>query len=108
MGRPYSTEMHSLPATYRWARTADIGSFKEAVAAVQGLPLIIVGSGGSLSACHLARRLHESRARLMAHVLSPLEFLQSPKPQSAAVMLISAGGSNPDILAAADHASSSA
>jgi fructoselysine-6-P-deglycase FrlB-like protein len=70
-------------------------------------PLIIVGSGGSVTAGDLVLRLHQSFARLPAVVLTPYEFILKPGDDVSAVLLLSAGGGNPDIVNAARHASAS-
>jgi hydroxymethylpyrimidine pyrophosphatase-like HAD family hydrolase len=107
MGRPYAEELALLAATYSYACSAEVGQLADAVNNLRSRPLLVVGSGGSTSACHFVARLHEAHARLPARVLTPLEFIQHPIPQAAGVLLLSAGGSNPDILAAAAHAISS-
>jgi hydroxymethylpyrimidine pyrophosphatase-like HAD family hydrolase/fructoselysine-6-P-deglycase FrlB-like protein len=107
MGRPYAEEIATLGATYTWALSANIEGLVESANALRGRPLLAIGSGGSVSACHFVSRLHETHSRLPARVLTPLEFVQYPTIQEAGVLLLSAGGSNPDILAAAGHAISS-
>ena len=104
MGRPYTTELRLLPDTYAWALTTELATLKRAVETLRCRPLIVVGSGGSLGACAFAARLQEQNARLPARAMTPLEFVQHPVPQDAGVLLLSAGGGNPDILAAARHA----
>lgn len=104
MGRPYGTELKELPYTYRWAQTEGVSVLQSCIAELRRFPLIVVGSGGSISSCHFAALLHESHARLAARVLTPLEFVRHPVPQAAAVLLLSASGKNTDILAAAKHA----
>ena len=104
MGRPYEAELLLLAATYDWALRADIETLSRTISTLRGLPLVVVGSGGSLSGCVFAARLHETHARLPVHALTPLEFIRHPAPQAAGVLLLSAGGSNPDVLAAAEHA----
>jgi len=104
MGRAYATELGLLDATYQMAIAANIAGLVEATDNLRRFPLYVVGSGGSLSACVLAAQLHEQIARLPARALTPLEFLHLPKQQNAGVLLISAGGRNPDILAAARFA----
>lgn len=104
MGRPYSDELLQLAATYHWARSTDISVLVKSLDLLRGRPLIVVGSGGSLSACAFAARLHEKHACLPARILTPLEFIRHPIPQTAGVLLLSAGGNNPDVLAAARHA----
>lgn len=93
-----------LAATCEWARRAEISALAKSFNMLRGRPLLVVGSGGSLSACTFAARLHETYACLPARVLTPLEFIRHPAPQTAGVLLLSAGGNNPDILAAARHA----
>jgi hydroxymethylpyrimidine pyrophosphatase-like HAD family hydrolase len=63
-----------------------------------------VGSGGSLSACRLLAQVHEHLCAAPALALTPWEFLQRAYTEDTNVLLLSAGGSNPDILAAATHA----
>lgn len=104
MGRPYPRELEALEGTYRWSLSADISALERLVRSLLGHPLLVVGSGGSLSACHLVARLHEERARQPARALTPFEFLRYPVNENAAVLIISASGSNNDVLAVADHA----
>lgn len=104
MGRPYLEELGRLPATYMHARTVSIDRLVAWIDRLRARPLVVVGSGGSLSACHFAARLHEANARLPARVLTPLEFVRQPSLHDSGVLLLSAGGRNPDILAAARHA----
>ena len=49
-------------------------------------------------------RLHQSFARLPAIVLTPYEFILRPADDVCGVLLLSAGGGNPDIVNAARHA----
>lgn len=107
MGRPYAKELSLLPATYTWALNADLTMLESAIDTIRRRPLILVGSGGSLGACAFAAQLQEQNARLPARAMTPLEFVRHPVPQDAGVLLLSAGGRNPDILAAAKHAVSS-
>lgn len=104
MGRPYTAELGLLDSTYRTALETDVADLADAIDNLRRFPVYVVGSGGSFSACVLAAQLHEQFARLPACALTPLEFIHLPKPQHAGVLLISAGGRNPDILAAARHA----
>lgn len=64
------------------------------------MPLRAIGSGGSLTAAHALAQLHQNVTRQLGVVATPLEVTGS----SAAPLtnwLLSAGGSNVDILAAA-------
>jgi hypothetical protein len=104
MGRNYARDLSFLGQTYAAALESDIGPLSEAVRSLRARPLIVVGSGGSLSASTFAAALHEHCARLAARVLTPLEFITHPVPQASGVLLLSASGSNRDVLAAATHA----
>src|SRR5687768_14049011 len=100
MGRSYDSEIDQLAETYAFGCETDVEALCAAAGTLRQYPLLIVGSGGSLTACHFVARLHETYARQPARVLTPLEFLEFPRPQIAAVLLLSARGRNPDILAA--------
>ncbi len=103
MGRPFASELALLPQTVAWASTADCDDLVGLVRAISQRPLLVVGSGGSLTACHLIARIHESYSGHIAKVLTPLELVLGCVTQ-ASVLLISAGGSNQDILKAAVRA----
>jgi HAD superfamily hydrolase (TIGR01484 family) len=63
--------------------------------------LVAIGSGGSLSAAHLAATLHSKRTGQLATFTTPLEFSRGVDTSvSSSVLLLSAGGRNPDILSA--------
>ncbi|MEX2374771.1 MAG: HAD hydrolase family protein, partial [Dehalococcoidia bacterium] len=102
--RRYMEELTRMGATYDAARSIDIDRLSRRIEDLRALPLAAVGSGGSLTACHFAARLHEVEARQPGRVLTPLEFVRLPPLHSAGVLLISSGGGNRDILAAARHA----
>lgn len=54
-----------------------------------------------MAACYFAAQLRQRYAGVLAKAMTPLEFSQSaPELKSAAVMVISAGGRNPDIIEA--------
>jgi hypothetical protein len=61
-------------------------------------------SGGSFTAAHYAAYLHERFLNVVAKAVTPLEAVQSIcRTRGAAVMLLTAGGSNPDALGALRH-----
>src|SRR5260221_7534552 len=100
MGRPYNGELSRLAETYAWALGAPIERLAAAVSACATLPLLAVGSGGSFSAAHLACLLHQHHAGMLARPVTPLELLSSRiNLRSLGVMVLSAGGSNPDVVA---------
>ncbi len=105
MGRPYVSELSRLSETYVWALGVPIDALAAAVSACASFPLLAVGSGGSFSAAHLACLLHQRHAGKLARPTTPLELLSSPiNLRSLAVMVLSAGGSNADILSALESA----
>lgn len=101
MGKPYASELESLGSTYDWALDTDIKELISGIAACAGLPLIVVGSGGSLTAAHYAAALHQGITGRVAKAVTPLELVTSgPWSREAAVMFLSAGGGNPDVIGA--------
>jgi fructoselysine-6-P-deglycase FrlB-like protein len=64
-------------------------------------PQICVGSGGSLTTAHFAAMLHAEGTGQLARAMTPLELTWSnTNLRELTVLLISAGGSNPDIIGA--------
>lgn len=101
MGRAYASELEDLDTTYRWAVGADITRLRDAVNESSALPLLSVGSGGSLSAAYFHAFLHRQYAGQPASGVSP--FLAVANPQSfaqQAVWFLSAAGGNPDVISA--------
>ena len=102
MGRPYQSELGRLASTYQWSLSLDTASLAEHVQALERCSLLAIGSGGSQSTAHLLADLHQDRFGQLARADTPLiagSYLR--KSQSAAVVLVSAGGKNPDILGVA-------
>ena len=100
MGKNYFKELGRLQETYDWARNCDLDALAGALSDCQDLPLIAVGSGGSLSAAAFAAMLHEEFAGCPAKHATPLELAQPQTLGRRAVLLISARGNNPDIIQA--------
>jgi hydroxymethylpyrimidine pyrophosphatase-like HAD family hydrolase len=100
LGKPYAAEMQLLEETVGWARSADVEAIRDAVGTASDLPLVAVGSGGSLTAAHFLVGAHRRYARQMACVMTPAELLEIGCPQRSSVWLLSANGANPDILSA--------
>ena len=104
MGRPYATELAELGPTYQWALTADLGRLVASLRRVSSLPLMAIGSGGSLSVAEFCAGLHRDMCGCAAIAQTPLEAVASrTNLRNAAVLLASAGGSNPDVLASLDR-----
>jgi len=103
MGKPYAIELSRLGETYAWALEAPIDSLVAALAASSDLPLLAIGSGGSLSAAHLACSLHQHYTGMLAKAATPLETVTSPvRFRSLSALILSANGSNTDIISAAE------
>jgi hypothetical protein len=104
MGKPYESELTTLPQTYGWASTTDIGGLIDYVASIERKPLVAIGSGGSLTAAHFAALLHRARGRAIATHQTPLDFLTTTPPlRDIAVLMLSASGRNQDVIAAMDR-----
>src|SRR5579884_1060703 len=104
MGRPYATELASLPATYAEALDHDICHLASAVASTTSFPLLAAGSGGSLTGAHLAALLHQTYTGRVAKAVTPLEIVSSPMiSNDLAILIMSAEGTNHDIVGAFAH-----
>lgn len=102
MGRPYAGELGELDATYRWSLAVPVTDLARSVAGSMRRSLVIVGSGGSLTAAHLASYMHTRFTGQAAQTVTPYEFTSSQRVLTDTTVLIcSAGGANPDVLAAA-------
>ena len=101
MGRPYHRELQLLPQTYDWARRLERDEFVPLVERFRDVPLLVVGSGGSLGVAHLTALAHERCFGSVARACTPLELAASlPSLSNAGVLILSAGGRNSDVLAA--------
>ena len=101
MARPYAGEMAKLAETFAWAEEADLRPLRQAVRIAGLSPLRVIGSGGSLTGAHALAGLHQRYAGHLAAVATPLEAVGEPLNAAVATWLMSAGGGNADILAAA-------
>jgi hydroxymethylpyrimidine pyrophosphatase-like HAD family hydrolase len=101
LGKPFESELATLPETYSWALATPIKSLARGVERLFPYPLLAVGSGGSFSACHFIAHLHGEFARQSAVPMSPLQAVAGNVPSaSMGVIIPTAGGSNPDVIAA--------
>lgn len=102
LARPYRSEMTELKATIDWISHADISAIRTDLAQSAHRPIIAVGSGGSLSAAQHLARLHRQHYGRVSRAMTPYEFISGPIPKDGHHWLFSAGGSNVDVVAAAD------
>ncbi|MFZ2650034.1 MAG: hypothetical protein WA210_07995 [Burkholderiaceae bacterium] len=100
MARSYASEMSKLVETFSWAISCDIAPLRQVVRAAGLSSLLAVGSGGSLTAAHALASLHRRRTGHLAAVATPLEAVSELISSATSSWLISAGGSNVDILSA--------
>jgi fructoselysine-6-P-deglycase FrlB-like protein len=101
VARPYASEMAKVPQTFDWAAITDIDALRKAVRTAALSPLRAIGSGGSLTVAHLLASFHQHYTGRLAAVATPLEAVGEPLDTSVCHWLVSAGGGNVDILAAA-------
>ena len=102
MGKPYQRELDLIPATIEWAIRQDISTLRHTLIHELGPHnLITIGSGGSLVAAEFAALLHETTSGHLARSATPLEATVRSTPRNTAALLLSASGSNADILQAA-------
>jgi fructoselysine-6-P-deglycase FrlB-like protein len=101
MGKPYLSELNSLPMTYGWAQSQPIELLVAAIESCFPCPLVVTGSGGSLTAANFVSNLHQRQTGNLSKSVTPLEIdFSTQNPSESAVMILSAGGRNPDVLAA--------
>ena len=105
MGRPYVTELSELDATYEWCMQAPVEDLARSIGKTANNGLIAVGSGGSLTSAHFASFLHTFFTGQVSQVFTPYELVASSQSLGPfAVLVCSAGGSNPDILLVTEFA----
>lgn len=104
MGKPYAQELAVLPETYSWALSVDIGAISEAVKASVHLPLLAVGSGGSLAAAETMVACHQQNIGGLGRAVTPLELISAlPQHGRVSVCFFSASGGNVDVRRAFEH-----
>jgi hypothetical protein len=104
VGKPFISELQILPETYKWALDVGIESLIKAVSDSFSFPLICIGSGGSFTAAHFISQLHERYFHQISKPVTPLEFIDTENARGKAVIILSAGGRNPDIIGALKNA----
>lgn len=101
MARLYAGEMMKLAETFAWAAMADLQPLRQTVRIAGLSSLRAIGSGGSLTGAHALASLHQRYTGHLAAVATPLEAINEPLGATAGIWLLSAGGGNVDIVAAA-------
>ena len=101
MGKPFKGELEKLSDTIRWAEGQDVTSLSKFLFAEdRQTPLVCIGSGGSLSACHYAAQLYRLRNGVLAEAMTPLQLMYSGREiiRGSKLLFLSASGKNKDIL----------
>lgn len=101
MGKPFKGELNKLPETIRWAELQDVTRLARFLFVEnKQTPLVCIGSGGSLSACHYAVQLYQQRNGVLAQAMTPLQLMYSGRDvlRSCKLLFLSASGKNKDIL----------
>lgn len=101
MGKPFNSELHQIPTTIQWAAQQDVSSLSKFLFGEnKQTPLVCIGSGGSLSACHYAAMLSRQRNGVVAVAMTPLQLMYSGKEiiRGSKLLFLSASGKNKDIL----------
>lgn len=100
MGKPFNNELKLLTSTIDWAGKQDVTHLTEFLFQrdVQH-PLVCIGSGGSLSACHYVAQLSKLRNGVLSVAMTPLEFMYSGRDiiSDSKLLYLSASGKNKDI-----------
>lgn len=105
MGKPYHAELDAIHATYLWATQQDVLPLQRYLSRWTGEYACFIGSGGSYSAAFAAAELREIAHGSPTRALTPMELSAKARfTPTSKVMLLSAEGRNPDVLAAATYA----
>jgi len=101
MGKPFKGELKKLSETIRWAEQQDVTRLARFLFAEnKQIPLVCIGSGGSLSACHYAAQLYQRYNGVLAEAMTPLQLIYAGKDiiRNSKLLFLSASGKNKDIL----------
>ncbi len=103
MGRSYQGELGRISATIEWALSQDITTLRGALHRQLGAHnLVAIGSGGSFTAAAFAALLYEAATGRLARAATPVEAISRSPLRDTGVLLLSARGTNVDILRAAE------
>lgn len=98
MGKAYTSELASLEATYRFCLDTNTTDIEQFIAKTRKLPLICVGSGGSIAVAQFAAMLHEHYSQTVGRASTPLDVANSGAIARSAILFLTAGGRHPDVL----------
>ena len=101
MGKPFNGELTKLSETIRWAEMQDVSRLAQFLFVEnKRVPLVCIGSGGSLSACHYAVQLYQRYNGVLAQAMTPLQLMYAGRDviRNSKLLFLSASGKNKDIL----------
>jgi len=100
LGKPFKDELLDIPNTLHTTFCEPLHfTLKELIESIWPFPLLVVGSGGSLSGAHFIARLHEQATGHVAKAINPLELMLSTlQPSQHAILFVTANGNNRDII----------
>lgn len=105
MGKPFKVELDAFREVYAWAIAAPLEVMISNLRVAAHLPLLAVGSGGSFSAAQHVAGLHAYACGSPAYAATPMQMGHDLEQVSnVAVHILSASGSNVDVLAAVERA----
>lgn len=97
MGKPFRKEIEKTLETIEWSTAQVVKELASDLLKNPDVPLFVVGSGGSLSACHLAVYLYQQLG-VIAKAVTPYELYHSRGAiRGSKLLFISASGKNSDI-----------
>lgn len=100
MGKPYGKELECFAGTYQWALNEPIEKICSFISSSENKPLITVGSGGSFTVASMVTLLHENSG-IISKSVTPLNLVPLESSiKGSNILILSAGGSNSDILSA--------
>ena len=101
MGKPFNSELEKIQDTIQWAERQDVSSLSKFLFGEnRQTPLVCIGLGGSLSACHYAAMLSQQRNGVVSVAMTPLQLMYSGREiiRGSKLLFLSASGKNKDIL----------
>lgn len=90
-----------MSSTIEWAEGQDVTCLSKFLFGEdRQTPLVCIGSGGSLSACHYAAQLYQRRNGVLAEAMTPLQLMYAGQDiiRNSKLLFLSASGKNKDIL----------
>ncbi len=96
----YQVELERLYRSYSQCISREIVGLKDCIDTLSSYSLIAVGSGGSYPVAHFISDLHQYYTGEFASAKTPLEFASELPPSRSAMVIVSAGGQNPDAVMA--------